>query len=95
MRDLRSGRVADTMTRKSARRLWRQAILERETGVPDPAAIRWQGDYGYAGTTNRDGVRRHTLAYRDGEHGNTRYFYAVSDDGISERWRALIPVERA
>ncbi|MGI8686984.1 MAG: RNA-binding domain-containing protein [Thermomicrobiales bacterium] len=93
MRDLRSRRVAENVTRKSARRLWRQAILEREKGLPDPGAIRWDGPLGYWGSSNREGVRRHTLAYR--ENGDIRYFYAVSDDGINEVWRSLIPIENA
>jgi len=93
MRDLRSGRVADNLTRKSARRLWRQAILEREKGLPDPATITWDGRLGYWSSGNRDGVRRHNFAYRD--DGDIRYFYAVSDDGINEVWRALIPAESA
>ncbi len=93
MRDLRSHRVADNVTRKSARRLWRQAILEREKGLPDPDAMRWDGPLGYWGTSNHDGVRRHNLAYR--ENGDVRYFYAVSDDGINEVWRPLIPIESA
>ncbi|MHB8647648.1 MAG: RNA-binding domain-containing protein [Thermomicrobiales bacterium] len=93
MRDLRSGRVAENVTRKSARRLWRQAILEREKGLPDPTAIMWEGRLGYWGSSNRDGVRRHNFAYRDGEE--IRYFYAVSDDGINEVWRALVPAESA
>ncbi len=93
MRDLRSRRVAENVTRKSARRLWRQAILEREKGLPDPDAMRWEGPLGYWGSSNRDGVRRHNLAYR--ENGDVRYFYAVSDDGINEVWRSLIPIESA
>lgn len=93
MRDLRSHRVADNVTRKSARRLWCQAILEREKGLPDPDVIQWDGSLGYWGSSNRDGVRRHNLAYR--ENGDVRYFYAVSDDGINEVWRSLIPLENA
>lgn len=93
MRDLRSGRVADNVTRKSARRLWRQAILEREHGLPAPDAMTWDGNIGYWGSSERDGVRRHNLAYRD--NGDVRYFYAVSDDGINEAWRTLVPAEPA
>lgn len=93
MRDLRSGRVVDNVTRKSARRLWRQAILERENDRPTPDEITWEGNLGYGGSSERDGVRRHNLAYRD--DGDVRYFYAVSDDGINEAWRALVPVETA
>ncbi len=88
MRDLRTGRVAENVTRKSARRLWRQAIVERENGLPDAEAIRWDGLLGYWGTTNRDGVRRYNLAYR--ENGVVRYFYAVSAEGINEAWRGLV-----
>jgi hypothetical protein len=43
---------------------------------------------GYWGSSDRDGVRRHNLAYRD--DGEIRYFYAVSDDGINDAWQALV-----
>ncbi len=88
MRDLRSGRVAENVTRKSARRLWRQAIVEQEKDASAADAIRWEGNLGYAGSAMRDGVRRYTLAYR--ENGDVRHFYAVSDDGINEAWRTLV-----
>jgi len=90
MRDLRSGRTVNPMSRKSARRLWRQAIMERERGLPEPAAITWNGALGYWGSSERDGVRRHNLAVRDG--GEIRYFYAVSDEGLGEAWQTLVPV---
>jgi PHP family Zn ribbon phosphoesterase len=91
MRDLRSGRVAENVTRKSARRLWRQAIVEREKSASEADTIRWEGNLGYAGSAMRDGVRRYTLAYR--ENGDVRHFYAVSDDGINEAWRTLVGSE--
>ncbi|MGI8855274.1 MAG: RNA-binding domain-containing protein [Thermomicrobiales bacterium] len=91
MRDLRSGRVAENITRKSARRLWRQAIMERESGVPEPGSITWEGDLGYVGSAVRDGVRRYNLAFR--ENGDIRYFYAVGDEGINEAWRHLVAAD--
>ena len=91
MRDLRSGRVAENVTRKSARRLWRQAIVERENGVPEPDSITWEGNLGYVGSAVRDGVRRYNLAYRD--NGDIRYFYAVGDEGINEAWRHLVAAD--
>ncbi len=94
MRDLRGGRVLDDVTRRTARRLWRIAILEREGGLPDAGAIRWQGDRGYVGSETRDGVRRHTLAIR-ADDGAVRYFYAVADDGLDTAWRGLIGDEDA
>ena len=91
MRDLRSNRVAENVTRKSARRLWRQAIIERENGVPDVEAITWEGNLGYVGSAVRDGVRRYNLAYRDND--DIRYFYAVGDEGINEAWRHLVATD--
>jgi PHP family Zn ribbon phosphoesterase len=88
MRDLHSGRTVEDMTRKSARRLWRQAILERENGVPAPENVRWAGHLGYWGSSTRDGVLRYNLAYRD--NGTIRYFYAVSEEGIDEAWRGVV-----
>lgn len=92
MRDLRSGRIAENVTRKSARRLWRQAIVERENGLPAPEGITWDGNLGYCGSTVRDGVRRYQLAYRD--NGDIRYFYAVGEEGINEAWRRLVAADR-
>jgi hypothetical protein len=91
MRDLRSDKVAENVTRKSARRLWRQAIVERENGVPEPGQITWEGNLGYVGSAVRDGVRRYNLAYRD--NGDIRYFYAVGDEGINEAWRRLVATD--
>lgn len=91
MRDLGSGRVMENVTRKVARRLWRLALLARETGIPAPETITWEGHLGYSGSIERDGVRRHTLAYRD--NGDIRYFYGVSDDGLSDAWRNLVARE--
>ncbi len=93
MRDLKSGRVADTVTKKSSRRLWRQAIIEREHQQHDPDAITWDGQLGYGGSGERDGVRRYTLAVHT--NGTIRCFYAVSDDGLDGAWRALIAAKSA
>ncbi len=88
MRDLRNGRVADDLTKKSSRRLWRQAIIERENEPLNPDAIQWAGHLGYGGSSERDGERRYNLAFRDTD--TVRYFYAVSDDGLDSAWRALV-----
>src|SRR5262249_22573561 len=89
MRDLGSGRVLENVTRKTARRLWRQALLDRENGLPADDAIQWRGDLGLWGSAIRDGVRRLNLAYRAGD-GTIGYFFAVSEDGLTEPWRDLI-----
>jgi PHP family Zn ribbon phosphoesterase len=94
MRDLHSGRVVENMSRKSARRLWRQAIVEQENGLPAPEAIRWHGNLGVWGGTTRDGVRTYNVAYRDNQtNGTIRYFFAVNEDGIDEELRERAPTE--
>ncbi len=94
MRDLKSGRAADNVTKKSSRRLWRQAIIERENQQAHPDAILWEERLGYGGSAERDGVRRYTLTLRD-NGGDIRTFYAVSDDGLDDAWRALIAAKGA
>ena len=88
MRDMRSGRIASDVTRGAARRLWRQAILAYESNPPSPEAVTWSGNVGMLGSTDGDGERRYNLALRQDE--DVRYFYAVSDAGLAEPWRALI-----
>jgi len=89
MRDLSSGRVLENVTRKTARRLWRQALLAREERLVKPETIQWHGDLGVAGSMTRDDVRRYNLAWR-GDDGTIHYFYAVGPEGITEPWRDLI-----
>src|SRR5205807_192562 len=88
MRDLSSGRVLENVTRKTARRLWRLALLAREEGLATPDKARWHGDLGVLGSTVREGVRHYNLAWRD--EGTIRYFFAVDAEGLTEPWREVI-----
>lgn len=88
MRDLANGRVLDNVTRKTARRLWRLALLAREEGLATPDKVRWHGDLGVLGSTVREGVRRYNLAWRD--DGTIRYFFAVDAEGMTEPWREVV-----
>ena len=80
---------SDTEVRAAA---WRQAILDRENGLPDPDAMAWR-EIWLCGQQRAGRRARHILAFRD--NGEIRYFYAVSDDGINDAWRTLVPAEGA
>ncbi|HET9016262.1 MAG TPA: RNA-binding domain-containing protein [Thermomicrobiaceae bacterium] len=90
MRDLRNRKVIRNVTKDSARRLWRYAISQLETSPIDPEKIQWSGPVGFIKLhKQRDGAVRYDLAYRD--NGNLRIFYGVTDEGIPDDWRPLIP----
>jgi PHP family Zn ribbon phosphoesterase len=86
VRDLRNGSVVQNVTRFSARRLWRYAITEHESGETDLGAIQWKGHRGLLKAYKRGGQLRYNLAERDRE-GNLRIYYGVTDDGLQGTWR--------
>jgi hypothetical protein len=93
IRDLRNGSITHNVTRESARRLWQYAIQQREERTLDEGHIRWKGDYGFWKVYRPSrGERRYNLAYRG--QNQFRVFYGVGDDGLDERWRAVIPTAR-
>lgn len=106
VRDLRNRRVVRNVTRESARRLWRYAILQVEQHPIGPDEVRWDerdGRFGFwKGYRQPEGMRRYNLVYREpvgGRNGQgaaetgerLRVFYGVTEDGIDERWRAVLP----
>ena len=103
VRDLRNRRVVRNVTRESARRLWRYALLQVEQHIIEPAEIRWDepdGRFGFwKGFRQPEGMRRYNLIYREpagqrgqGEGGERlRVFFGVTEEGIDERWRAVLP----
>jgi hypothetical protein len=107
VRDLRNRRVVRNVTRESARRLWRYAILQVEEHIIEPSEIRWDdrdGRFGFwKGYRQPEGMRRYNLIYREpagqrgqGEQGERlRIFFGVTEDGIDERWRAVLPPDGA
>jgi len=58
MRDLRNGNVVKNVTRKSARRLWHYAILEKESNPVQPEKVEWHGDIGLWKRYKRGGAVR-------------------------------------
>jgi hypothetical protein len=90
LRDLRYHKLIHNVTKTTDRRLWRAAITQREKGDLDESAVRWKGDYGlWRSYRQRSGDRRYDLVYRG--DGDLRIFFGVSESGMDERWKALLP----
>ena len=93
IRDLRNGQVANNVTRESARRLWQYAIQQLEQHPVDEGHVRWKGEFGFWKVYRpARGERRFNLVHR-GANG-IRIFYGVTEDGLDDRWTAVIPAPR-
>lgn len=95
MRDLRNDQITRNVTTATARSLWAQAIREFEKGPPTEDRITWHGDLGFWKTIRiSSGERRYHLAARDAD-GQIHLFFGVSEDGLDDRWKAVLPVTRS
>jgi hypothetical protein len=93
LRDLRYHKLIHNVTKSTDRRLWRAAITQREKGDLDETAVRWKGDYGlWRSYRQRSGDRRYDLVYRG--DGDPRIFFGVSESGMDDRWKALLPAAK-
>ncbi len=93
LRDLRYHKLIHNVTKTTDRRLWRAAIAQREKGDLDESAVRWKGDYGlWRSYRQRSGDRRYDLVYRG--DGDPRIFFGVSESGMDDRWKALLPAAK-
>ena len=89
MRDLRNLNIVENVTHDSARRLWRYAIKQRETGEPVAENIKWDGPYGVVRMQKqRTGGCRYDLAYR--KNNTLRIFYGVTDADLADEWKTAI-----
>jgi hypothetical protein len=89
MRDLRNQKIVENVTHDSARRLWRYAIKQRESGEPSDDTVTWEGSYGVVRLQKqRNGSSRYDLAYR--QNGNIRVFYGVTDAGMPDEWKTVV-----
>jgi hypothetical protein len=107
VRDLRNRRVVRNVTRESARRLWRYAILQAEQHTLTPEEVQWDERdprFGFwKGYRQPEGMRRYNLVYREPanqrgpqESGERlRIFYGVTEEGTDERWRTVLPPDNA
>ena len=91
MRDLRNGNLVNNVTKRSARHLWRYAIEEAEDNPVDPAQVRWLDDIGVWKQREYRGRVRWDLVQRDGD--DLRVFYGVTEEGIHDKWTALVGEE--
>jgi PHP family Zn ribbon phosphoesterase len=89
MKDLRNKSVVRDVTRSSARRLWRYAIIEREQTAPTDDKIAWRGDVGLWKTYKWEGKQRYNFAQRDLD-GQIHIYYGVTEDGIHGEWKQFL-----
>jgi hypothetical protein len=95
MRDLRNDQITRNVTAATARSLWAQAIREYEKGAPPADRVTWHGDLGYWKTIRiSNGERRYHLAAR-GSDDQIRLFFGVSEEGLDDRWKAVLPANRS
>jgi hypothetical protein len=102
VRDLRNRRVVRNVTRESARRLWRYAILQVENHQVRSADVHWDEKdprLGFwKGYRQPEGMCRYNLVYRESARNGDgserlRVFYGVTEEGVDDRWRAVLPPE--
>ncbi len=91
MRDLRNGSVINNVTKRSARNLWRYAIEEAETNPVDPGQVRWLDNIGVWKQREYRGRVRWDLVQKD--NGTLRVYYGVTEEGIHDKWAALVGEE--
>ncbi|MGH9175024.1 MAG: AlbA family DNA-binding domain-containing protein, partial [Vicinamibacterales bacterium] len=96
MRDLRNLKIVQNVTRDSARRLWRYAITQLEMHPCRAEDVAWDanGDRGYWKSYKpRGGDVRYNLVYR--HNGHLHVFYGVTDEGVDDAWRNVLPAHLA
>ncbi len=92
MCDLRKGNQVQNVTRASARRLWRYAIVEAEKHPVREEDVEWQGEIGLIKAYKQSGHKRYDLAQR-GADGKLRVYYGVSEEGLHGEWKTLVGLE--
>ncbi len=89
LHDLQDMTYVHNVTRDVDRRVWRDAIIDREERELDEREVRWQSDYGvWRAYKPRWGERRFNLVYRG--DGDLRVFYGVTEDGLVGAWHDLV-----
>lgn len=89
LRDMRNGNVVTNVSRKSARRLWRSAIVQHEDSPVAADQITWHGDIGMWKRYRSGSRQRYNLVQRD-KTGKIHYYYGVSEDGFHGEWRQFL-----
>ncbi len=92
MKDLRNGNIVRNVTRSSARKLWRYAIVEHEDKPVQENQVQWcttDDRLGIWKSSTRAGKVRYDLVQRmpDGQY---QVYYGVTEDGIDGAWRVFL-----
>ena len=91
LRDLRNGNVVKNVTVKSARKLWHYAITKYSELPQDKRNLKveWHGNYGLLQKVPGKTVR---YDFVEKKNGNYRFFYGVTEDGISGPWNDVVGI---
>ncbi len=89
VRDLRNGNLIKNVTKSSARKLWRYAITQTESGAVKPDKLRWQGNKALVDRRQKGDNVWYDLALRDGQK-NVHIYFGVTDSGLSEDWLPVV-----
>lgn len=94
MLDLRNGNVVKNVTRKSARRLWRYAITQKEDHPVSVDQVVRQGDIGILRKRKYRGDELYDLTQivrLDGNNGQgIHVYYGVTEAGLHGEWQKLV-----
>ena len=89
VRDLRNGNLIRNVTQSSARKLWRYAITQTESGAVHPEKLEWKGDMALIERRQKGDHTWYDLAMR-GEDNKIHIYYGVTDSGLNEEWMPLL-----
>jgi hypothetical protein len=92
MKDLRNGNTVRDVTRSSARKLWRYAIIQHENEPIQKDKVRWSSGNERLGlwkSSRRAGKIRYDLVQRMPD-GQVHVYYGVTEDGIDGAWRVFL-----
>jgi len=94
LRDLRNGNTVKNVTTSSARRLWHYAIsryAQLPADISKARGVHWEGDRGLLRKYKQGKKWHYDLVQRTPE--GDRYFFGVTEEGITEPWRAVVGLE--
>ncbi len=95
LRDLRNGNIIRNVTRSSARKLWHHAISRYEEimskNEEESKKAVWHGNRTIIRKTFAGKMPVYELAEK--KDGKTRYFFGVTQDGISSAWKDIVGEE--
>ncbi|MCA9936014.1 MAG: putative DNA binding domain-containing protein [Anaerolineales bacterium] len=89
VRDLRNGSLIKNVTKSSARKLWRYAITQTESGAIKPDKLRWYGNKALVDRRQKGDNVWYDLAMRDPDK-NIHIYFGVTDSGLDEEWLPVV-----